>query len=76
MGCPRNRRLLGGTPAVDYQFAAGHEGRFIGSQEQHSESHVLGAGHIFPTHTQDGGYDMPRPEVAAFRDVIFPGLRG
>ncbi|MFQ6027831.1 MAG: LLM class flavin-dependent oxidoreductase [Dehalococcoidia bacterium] len=30
---------------------------------------------IFPTHTQDGGYDMPRPEVAAFRDVIFPGLR-
>ena len=31
---------------------------------------------IFPTHTQDGGYDMPRPEVAAFRDVIFPGLRG
>ena len=30
---------------------------------------------IFPTHTQDGGYDMPHPEVAAFRDVIFPGLR-
>ncbi len=29
---------------------------------------------IFPTHTQDGGYDMPRREVEAFRDVIFPGL--
>jgi len=31
---------------------------------------------IFPTHTQDGGYDMPRPEVEAFKNVIFPGLRG
>lgn len=31
---------------------------------------------IFPTHTQDGGYDMPVAEVAAFRDVIFPGLGG
>ena len=31
---------------------------------------------IFPTHTQDGGYDMPRAEVEAFRDVIFPGLGG
>ena len=29
---------------------------------------------IFPTHTQDGGYDMPRREVDAFRNVIFPGL--
>ena len=29
---------------------------------------------IFPTHTQEGGYDMPRTEVAAFRDAIFPGL--
>lgn len=29
---------------------------------------------IFPTHTQDGGYDMPRREVEAFRNVIFPGL--
>ncbi len=29
---------------------------------------------IFPTHTQEGGYDMPRAEVAAFRKVIFPGL--
>ena len=29
---------------------------------------------IFPTHTQDGGYDMPRAEVEAFRSVIFPGL--
>ena len=31
---------------------------------------------IFPTHTQEGGYDMPRGEAAAFRDVIFPGLDG
>ncbi len=29
---------------------------------------------IFPTHTQDGGYEMPSGEVAAFKDVIFPGL--
>ncbi|MCH8298198.1 MAG: LLM class flavin-dependent oxidoreductase [Chloroflexi bacterium] len=29
---------------------------------------------IFPTHTQDGGYEMPDKEVAAFKDVIFPGL--
>ena len=29
---------------------------------------------IFPTHTQEGGYDMPRAEVEAFREVIFPGL--
>ena len=29
---------------------------------------------IFPTHTQDGGYDMPRAEVEAFQEVIFPGL--
>jgi 5,10-methylenetetrahydromethanopterin reductase len=31
---------------------------------------------IFPTHTQDGGYDMPRRELEAFRSVILPGLRG
>jgi 5,10-methylenetetrahydromethanopterin reductase len=30
---------------------------------------------IFPTHTQDGGYDMPQKEVEAFKDVIIPGLR-
>ena len=29
---------------------------------------------IFPTHTQDGGYEMPSKEVEAFKDVIFPGL--
>jgi hypothetical protein len=29
---------------------------------------------IFPTHTQDGGYEMPAKEVAAFKNVIFPGL--
>ena len=31
---------------------------------------------IFPTHTREGGYDMPQPEVDGFRDVIFPGLGG
>ena len=29
---------------------------------------------IFPTHTQEGGYDMPWAEVTAFREAIFPGL--
>jgi 5,10-methylenetetrahydromethanopterin reductase len=29
---------------------------------------------IFPTHTQEGGYDMPRAEVDAFRQTIIPGL--
>ena len=29
---------------------------------------------IFPTHTQEGGYDMPRAEVAAFGETIIPGL--
>ena len=29
---------------------------------------------IFPTHTQEGGYDMPRSEIDAFRRVIIPGL--
>ena len=31
---------------------------------------------IFPTHTQEGGYDMPQAEVEAFRDVIIPGVGG
>lgn len=31
---------------------------------------------IFPTHTQQGGYEMPRTTVEAFKNVIFPGLRG
>lgn len=37
-----------------------------------------GIGHvfIFPTHTQEGGYDLPRAEVAAFRETIIPGVRG
>ena len=29
---------------------------------------------IFPTHTQEGGYNMPRAEVDAFRKTITPGL--
>ena len=31
---------------------------------------------IFPTHTQEGGYDMPQAEVDAFREIIIPGLGG
>ncbi len=31
---------------------------------------------IFPTHTQEGGYDMPWAEVEAFRETIIPGLGG
>ena len=31
---------------------------------------------IFPTHTQNGGYEMPQAEVAAFKNVIFPGING
>ena len=31
---------------------------------------------IFPTHTQEGGYEMPQAEVEAFRNVIIPGLGG
>ena len=30
---------------------------------------------IFPTHTQEGGYDMPRSELQAFDKTIIPGLR-
>ena len=29
---------------------------------------------IFPTHTQEGGYDMPQYQVDAFREAIIPGL--
>ena len=29
---------------------------------------------VFPTHTQEGGYDMPRAEVDAFGETIIPGL--
>jgi len=29
---------------------------------------------IFPTHTQEGGYDMPLHDVEAFKEVIIPGL--
>jgi 5,10-methylenetetrahydromethanopterin reductase len=31
---------------------------------------------LFPTHTQEGGYEMPRAVVEAFRTVVLPGLRG
>lgn len=30
---------------------------------------------LFPTHTKDGGYDMPHKEVEAFKNIIFPGLQ-
>ena len=35
---------------------------------------LIGHLFIFPTHTQEGGYDMPRAEVDAFREKIIPGL--
>ena len=38
-------------------------------KESHIE-HVF----IFPTHTQEGGYDMPWAEVKTFRDCIIPEL--
>jgi hypothetical protein len=30
---------------------------------------------LFPAHTFAGGYDMPEPEIEAFRRVIGPRLR-
>jgi len=38
--------------------------------EEAGVNHVF----IFPSHTVASGYDMPYPEVQAFREVIFPGL--
>ena len=29
---------------------------------------------IFPTHNQEGGYDMPQAEVEAFGEIVIPGL--
>ena len=42
------------------------------AREESGIDHVF----IFPTHTQEGGYDMPQAEVEAFRDVIIPGVGG
>ena len=41
------------------------------AQRESGIDHVF----IFPTHTQEGGYDMPREYVSAFRDTIIPGLQ-
>ena len=40
------------------------------AEEEAGVDHVF----IFPSHTVASGYDMPYPEVRAFRDAIFPGL--
>ena len=40
------------------------------AQDESGIEHVF----IFPTHTQEAGYDMPRAEVDAFREIIIPGL--
>ena len=40
------------------------------ARDESAINHVF----IFPTHTQEGGYDMPRAEVDAFREIIIPGL--
>ena len=42
-------------------------------QRAEKESHIDHV-FIFPTHTQEGGYDMPWAEVEAFRDEIIPVL--
>ena len=44
--------------------------RLQGAKDQAGVDHVF----IFPSHTVESGYDMPYPEVRAFKDVIFPGL--
>ena len=53
----------------------------FGTAEQCAEALVrardeAGVDHVFvfPVHTVDGGYDMPSPEIDAFRKVIFPRL--
>ena len=53
----------------------------FGTPQQCAESLIrardeAGAEHIFvfPVHSIEGGYDMPIPEIAAFRDIIFPRL--
>ncbi len=45
--------------------------RLKGARDESGVDHVF----IFPTHTQDGGYDMPRGEVEAFGKTIIPGLK-
>ena len=44
--------------------------RLTRARQESGIDHVF----IFPTHTQEGGYDMPEAEVDAFRDTIIPGL--
>ena len=45
--------------------------RLARAQSESDVDHVF----VFPTHTQEGGYDMPRKYVSAFRDTIIPGLQ-
>ena len=45
-------------------------GRLQQARDESDIDHVF----IFPTHTQEGGYDMPRAQVDAFRETIIPGL--
>ena len=45
-------------------------GRLKRASDESAIHHIF----IFPTHTQEGGYDMPRAEVDAFREIIIPGL--
>ena len=42
------------------------------AQNDSGADHVF----IFPTHTQDDGYEMPTAEVEAFKNVIFQGING
>ena len=46
--------------------------RLIRARDESGIDHVF----IFPTHTLEGGYDMPRHEVEVFGNTIIPGLAG
>jgi 5,10-methylenetetrahydromethanopterin reductase len=46
--------------------------RLLQAREEAGIEHVF----LFPAHTLEGGYDMPRREVEAFARVIGPRLRG
>jgi 5,10-methylenetetrahydromethanopterin reductase len=45
--------------------------RLLRAQEEIGLEHAF----LFPAHTWDSTYDLPRAEVAAFRDTIGPALR-
>lgn len=71
--------------AISDDLAAGIEDAFgiFGSPERCADRLLrareeAGVGHVFlfPAHTLAGGYDMPEPEIEAFRRIIRPRLDG